>query len=351
MTGAAGFIGAAVTRALRDGAHDVVSCDGYLSHAHGLGVIRDREIRVVDLTDGEALGDLLDGVDVVCHQAAMVGAGVSPQDLPEFARNNVVGTASLLAAMARAGSSSLVLASSMVVYGDGRYTCEEHGEQQPPSRTIEDLDAGRFDLGCPVCDRPMRWRTIPESAALSPKSAYAASKVAQEHFASAWARMSGGRVVALRYHNVYGPGMPAHTPYSGVAAMFRSALAVGRRPRVFEDGAQMRDFIHLDDVVRANLLAVAQVPERPAYIASAYNVCSGHPISIGDVARALSGPLANAPEPLITGEYRPGDVRHIVASPELATAELGFTASIGPDEGLARFASAPLRGSGDVTMP
>jgi dTDP-L-rhamnose 4-epimerase len=351
VTGAAGFIGSAVTDALRREGHDVVGCDRYLSYAHGADVDRDGSITQVDVAVGAGLDDLLTGVDVVCHQAAMVGAGVSPEDLPEFAHNNDVGTASVLAAMSRAGCSAFVMASSMVVYGDGRYACAEHGGQEPPTRTIESLAAGRFEVGCPRCGAPMGWRKIPESARLSPRSGYAASKVAQEHYASSWARLAGGRVLSLRYHNVYGPGMPAHTPYSGVAAMFRSSLAVGDRPRVFEDGRQVRDFVHVDDVARANVLAVAQVRERPASLASAYNVCSGHPISIGDVARALTRHAGHAGEPIISGEYRPGDVRHIVASPERATSELGFTAVMTPEEGLRQFSTAPLRGSSGATRP
>ena len=175
---------------------------------------------------------------------------------------------------------------------------------------------------------------------LDPRSSYAASKVAQENYASAWARQADASVVALRYHNVYGPGMPRDTPYSGVAAMFRSAVERGEPPRVFEDGGQMRDFVHVDDVARANVLAieVAMATERAGL--SAYNVCSGSPVSILEVARLVAG---GASEPTITGEYRLGDVRHIVASPERARAELGFRAQIRPDEGLERFATDPLR--------
>jgi dTDP-L-rhamnose 4-epimerase len=170
---------------------------------------------------------------------------------------------------------------------------------------------------------------------------YAASKVAQEHYAAAWARQTGGSVVAVRYHNVYGPGMPRDTPYSGVAAMFRSAVERGEAPQVFEDGAQMRDFVHVDDVARANLHAMTALQDaRPGRLA-AYNVCSGIPVSIGAVAEAVAG--GGEQRPVVTGEYRLGDVRHIVASPERAKQELGFRAEIGPQEGLARFRTDRLR--------
>ncbi len=156
----------------------------------------------------------------------------------------------------------------------------------------------------------------------------------------AWARQAAGTVIALRYHNVYGPGMPKNTPYSGVAAIFRSALERGEAPRVFEDGGQMRDFVHVDDVARLNVLSMRALVADEGREFAAYNVCSGVPVSILDVARLVTqGGL----EPTITGEYRLGDVRHIVASPERAAAELGFRAEILPEVGLPAFRSAPLR--------
>jgi dTDP-L-rhamnose 4-epimerase len=134
--------------------------------------------------------------------------------------------------------------------------------------------------------------------------------------------------------------MPRDTPYSGVAAIFRSSLERGEAPRVFEDGAQMRDFVHVADVARANLAAIEDVGRRETGAMTAYNVCSGSPVSLLDVARILGGA---GREPVVTGQYRAGDVRHVVASPARATAELGFTAAITPEQGLAEFATAPLR--------
>jgi len=165
--------------------------------------------------------------------------------------------------------------------------------------------------------------------------------VAQEQYAAAWARLEGGRCVAMRYHNVYGPRMPADTPYSGVAAVFRSALERGEPPKVFEDGGQMRDFVHVDDVARANLASVLRVAEHPVGV-TAYNVCSGRPRSIGQVAAALADAVGGA-RPEVTGEHRPADVRHVVASPDAAVEGLGFTAEIAPEDGLRGFADAPLR--------
>lgn len=352
MTGAAGFIGSAVTAALRAGGHDVIGLDAFIPQAHGDERPTDSELSCIDVRDGPSIELLLPGIDVVCHQAAMVGAGVTAADLPRFAAHNVLGTASLLAAMAAQRVGRLVLASSMVVYGDGRYACPDHGDQAATTRSVESLRTGRFDVGCPRCAKPMGWRAVDESAVLSPRSGYAASKVAQEHFVAAWARQTGGTAIALRYHNVYGPGMPADTPYSGVAALFRSALERGEAPRVFEDGAQMRDFVHVHDVAAANVVAVGAVTARPRGSVSAYNVCSGSPISIADVARLVGHGVEGPPvEAQVTGEFRLGDVRHVVASPARAARELGFDAVVEPAAGLRRFAREPLRHRGPPTSP
>ncbi|OIN80339.1 NAD-dependent epimerase/dehydratase family protein [Mycobacterium malmoense] len=344
LTGAAGFIGSRVHAALRAGGHDVVAVDALLPAAHGPNPLLPKGCRKVDVRDGDALDPLLDGVDVVCHQAAMVGAGVDAADAPAYGGHNDFGTAVLLARMFAAGVRRLVLASSMVVYGQGRYACPDHGPVDPRPRRRADLDAGAFEHRCPFCGLDVTWLPVGEDAALRPRSLYAASKTAQEHYALAWSEATGGSVVALRYHNVYGPGMPRDTPYSGVAAIFRSALEKGEPPRVFEDGGQMRDFVHVDDVAAANLAAVSAVSSAAERVGfSAFNVCSGRPISILEVATALCDARDGSAAPVITGQYRGGDVRHIVADPTRAAEALGFRAAVDPREGLREFAFSPLR--------
>jgi dTDP-L-rhamnose 4-epimerase len=313
--------------------------DAMLSAAHGDVVKPPEGVLEVDVRDASGLASLMPGVDVVCHQAAVVGAGIDATDAPSYGSHNDYGTTVLLAEMFAAGCSRLVLASSMVVYGQGRYECPVHGIVEPLPRTKSDLDNGVFEHRCPLGLEPLEWRLVAEDAPLRPRSLYAASKTAQEHYALAWAEATGGSVTALRYHNVYGPNMPRDTPYSGVAAIFRSSIEKGEAPRVFEDGGQMRDFVHVDDVAAAN---VAAVDAEPASF-EAFNVCSGRPISIIDVAKRLSD-VRDGPEPVVTGEYRSGDVRHIVADPSEAADRLGFRATIGPEDGLAEFAFAPLRG-------
>ncbi|GAA1685203.1 UDP-glucose 4-epimerase [Mycolicibacterium murale] len=337
LTGAAGFIGTQIAAALRANGHEVVGLDVLLPAAHHDAVLPEGVVRG-DVAAPDIVAHLLDGVDVVCHQAAMVGAGVNAADAPAYGRHNDYATTVLLAQMYAAGVSRLVLASSMVVYGQGGFECPKHGTVDPLPRRRADLDAGMFEHRCPLGDEPVHWTLVDEDAPLKPRSLYAASKTAQEHYALAWAEASGGSVTALRYHNVYGAGMPRDTPYSGVAAIFRSALEKGQAPKVFEDGGQMRDFVHVSDVAAANVAAV----ESPAQGFLAANVCSGQPISILDVAGIVCE-ARGGPAPEVTGQYRSGDVRHIVASPEGAAASLGFRASVSPQEGLRDFAFAPLR--------
>ena len=342
VTGGAGFIGGHVLTALADAGHEVRVLDALLPEVHPGGWpahLDPRAERVRgDVRDPPP--GVLDGVDAVCHLAALVGLGLDLQDLPLYVGVNELGTAVLLAAMDRAGVGRLVLSSSMVVYGEGRYRCAEHGVVRPGPRAPADLDAGRWEPPCPHCGRDLARDLVPEDAPMDPRSVYAATKTAQEHLSAAWARQTGGTCVALRYHNVYGPHMPRDTPYAGVASLFRSAVARGEPPRVYEDGAQQRDFVHVRDVAHADVLALDA--GEPGAL-RAYNVASGTPHTIGEVAAAIG---ADGPAPVVTGQYRLGDVRHVVASPERARDELRFSAQVGFDEGMREFVTAPLRGAG-----
>jgi len=325
VTGAAGFIGSHIASTLQEAGHEVRGLDSLTPAVHnGRPSHVASDLVVGDVRDPAAADEALAGVDAVCHQAAMVGLGVDLSDLPMYSDVNVTGTAVLLEAMGRHGIGRLVFASSMVVYGEGAYDCALHGRMRP------------------VCGSSLATATVSEEAPLDPRNAYAASKVAQEHLAASWARLTGGVAVGLRYHNVYGPRMPRDTPYSGVAAIFRSCLENGVPPRVFEDGGQRRDFVHVRDVARANLLALSAVSDRADGTLRCYNVASGEPHTVGEMAGALAGAFGDI-EPVVTGEYRLGDVRHIVASSEGAARDLGFRAQTRFATGIAEFARAPLR--------
>ena len=338
LTGGAGFIGSHIADALAGQGDEPVLLDALLPQAHSGPPASDHEVIVGDVSDPSTVAKLLRGVDAVCHQAAVVGHGLDPSDAPLYAFNNDYGTAVLLAAMHEAGTKKLVLASSMVVYGEGRYECPRHGVVRAAPRKQESIDAGDYEPPCPECGTRLTPLLVPETAPLDPRSTYAAGKLAQEHYAAAWARQTQGRVWALRYHNVYGPRMPRDTPYAGVASLFRSALEHGQAPTVLEDGRQRRDFVHVTDVARANVLALRAEPN----VFTPLNICSGEPHTVGDLATELA--LAcGGPAPRIVGGARSADVRHVVADPTEASKQLGFHATTSFATGVKSFATAPLR--------
>jgi dTDP-L-rhamnose 4-epimerase len=336
LTGGAGFIGRHVLHELLRRGHDVRVLDSLRPDVHGSNNVvsfKNAELIMADVRDGAALDSALRGVEAVVHLAAKVGLGLDVSDLPDYASSNDTGTAELLAAMARNQVKRLTLASSMVVYGEGVGQCWEHGRVRPGPRMETELAAGNFEPPCPICGKPLAAALVDESAALDPRNAYASSKVAQEYYSANWARVTGGSVAALRYHNVYGPGMPRDTPYAGVAAIFTSALRRGEAPRVFEDGRQRRDFIHVRDVATATVIAC----ERHAAGVRAFNVGSGTPRTVGDMAVALAQTL-NGQLPTVTGQFRLGDVRHITADSARLRAELGWYPEVDFSDGMAELA-------------
>jgi dTDP-L-rhamnose 4-epimerase len=344
VTGGAGFIGSHLVDLLVAEGREVRVLDNFHPAAHSRRpdyLNPAAELLEGDLTDPEVAAAAVDGIDAVSHQAAMVGLGLDFTEVGDYVAANDLGTARLLAALAGVDfNGPLVLASSMVVYGEGRYLCPDHGDVRPAPRDPADLEAGRFEPPCPRCGLPLEPASIDEDAPTEPRSVYAATKLHQEHLCGLFARENPGiSVTMLRYHNVYGPRMPRDTPYAGVASIFRSALAGGRPPRVFEDGGQLRDFVHVADIARANVAALGR--RGPA---AAFNVATGNPRSILDVAEFLCEAAGtDAPRPEVTGEFRLGDVRHVFADPALARKELVFAAEVDLAHGMAEFATADLR--------
>ncbi len=378
VTGGAGFIGSAVVDRLLERGHEVVVVDSLRADVHRDGGaaaragLVDRGVGLVelDVRDRAPLTRALRGADAVVHLAAKVGLGVDLSDIDDYVSSNDLGTAVTLRAAADAGVPVVVQASSMVVYGEGRYTCATHGVVPPGPRVVDDLEEGRFEPPCPRCGQALVPGLVDEDARLDPRNTYAATKVSQEHLAAVWARETGGHAVSLRLHNVYGPGMPSNTPYAGVAAIFLSALARGESPRVFEDGGQRRDFVHVGDVATAFVTAFVTAVgaatsatgsatgsasgsasgsaagtsaggtsagggETPYRLGphTALNVGSGVVSTVGDMARALAR-AAGGQDPVVTGGYRLGDVRHITASSERAAQVLGWRAATTLQDGV-----------------
>jgi dTDP-L-rhamnose 4-epimerase len=325
VTGGAGFVGSHVVDLLVEAGHQVTVLDRAPRPRwanEGASYVR------ADVRHQATWDDALARpFDAVFHQAARVGLGTDFADVTSYADDNDMGTAAMVAGLHRTGfGGRVVLASSMVVYGEGRYRCAAHGSVRAAPRLPARLDARQFEPPCPRCGGDLVAEAVTEDAPIDPRNVYAATKVHQEHLVAAYVRECGATAVALRYHNVYGPRMPRDTPYAGVASLFASSLAAGRPPRVYEDGRQTRDFVHVTDVARANVAAAgAQVDE--GFLA--VNVCSGTPRTVGQLAGALWEAAGCRPEsrPVVTGAWRAGDVRHVFASPELAARRLGFRAA------------------------
>ena len=250
VTGGAGFIGSHIADLLAADGHEPVVLDPLLPPAHLVTA-------AVGIWSELIHADIRDRIHR--DRVGRRGRGVPPGGHGRPRRRRAdprptpasdLGTAVLLAAMYGAGVGRLVLARSMVVYGEGRYSCA--GTRRRTSGPARARGHRRREIrtACPVCGRDLCPALVPEDAPLDPRNTYAASKLAQEHLAAAWARQTGGSVWSLRYHNVYGARMPSDTPYAGVASMFRSALERGEAPRVFEDGRQRRDFIHVSESPR-----------------------------------------------------------------------------------------------------
>jgi dTDP-L-rhamnose 4-epimerase len=352
VTGGAGFIGSHIVDALIGQGHDVVILDNLDPAAHGERpdyLNAAAQFHEADCRDIEAWRSALIGVDVVCHQAGKVGLGVDFGDVDGYADHNDMGFAYGLRAMHEADfGGRIVLASSMVVYGEGRYRCAVHSVVTPAPRRVGDLDAGRFEPPCPLCGDELVSEEIPESAVLEPRNVYAATKLHQEHLLWAFAREHRVTVAALRYHNVYGGRMPFGTPYAGVASIFRSALEKGVAPKVTEDGQQRRNFVHVRDVAAANLAAMAVADDVLLGCGvSAFNIASTKSRTVGEMAAALAtafgSQLGDDLWPLTTGAYRLGDVRHVYAATGRAAELLGYQSSIDFDAGMREFAVAPLR--------
>jgi dTDP-L-rhamnose 4-epimerase len=336
LTGGAGFIGRHVHDELLRRGHEVRVLDSLRPDVHGTSPDIPAELVRGDVRDPAAVDGALAGMDGVIHLAAKVGLGVDTQDMPDYVDTNLHGTACLLAAMQRAGLTRFVQASSMVVYGEGLGLCSQHGPVTPAPRRTEALAAGRFEPDCPYCGNSLSPQLVDEQAPIDPRNIYAVTKAGQEQIARSWARATGGSATSLRYHNVYGPGMPRNTPYAGVAAIFLSNLRNGAAPRVFEDGGQRRDFVSVRDVATATVLALESRPAAPGSVA-AFNVGSGTPRTVGDLAAALAR-VTGGPAPQVTGEFRLGDVRHITADSAAARAHLGWEPVVPFESGVAELA-------------
>ena len=337
VTGGAGFIGSHLVDALVEKGHRVRVLDALVSQVHGENAApaylnSEAEFIAGDVCDREVVDRALEGIDIVFHEAAEVGVGQSMYEIQRYVRANDLGTAVLLEAILarRPQIKKIVVASSMSIYGEGAYTCESCGPMAPQIRPVSQLLERRWEVECPKCGKNLSPAPTTEEKPLFPTSVYAVTKQDQEQFCLAVGRSYGIPAVALRYFNVYGTRQALSNPYTGVCAIFSARLLNGNRPLIFEDGEQTRDFVHVSDIVQANLLALET--DRADY--QAINVGTGRSTSIRMVSRLLAEGLGLDLEPEIVSKYREGDIRHCVSDISKAKSLLGYEPQVALERGI-----------------
>jgi dTDP-L-rhamnose 4-epimerase len=343
ITGGAGFIGSHLADRLLALGYRVRVLDSLIKQVHPTGrrpayLTKDVELSVADVRDAAAVSAALDGVDYVFHLAALVGVGQSMYRIADYTDVNVRGTAVLLEQLAQHRPAKLVVASSMSVYGEGACRNEAGELVQPAPRSLERLKRGDWELRDEAGDLLVPVPTTEEKPPVL-ESIYALTKFDQERLCLITGRAYGIPTVALRFFNVYGPRQALSNPYTGVLAIFSSRLLNDRPPMLFEDGRQRRDFVSVHDVVNACVLALRSEKAD----SMVFNVGSGRPRSVLEVAASIAGALDKRIEPEVTGKYRVGDIRHCFADIERAHGVLGYQPSVDFARGIAELASY-LRG-------
>jgi dTDP-L-rhamnose 4-epimerase len=340
ITGGAGFIGSHLADALLRRGHAVRALDNLSPQVHGADATRpaylDADVELVrgDVRDGDAVRRALHDVDAVYHFAAAVGVGQSMYEIDHYTSVNNHGTATLLQALIERPVQRLIVASSMSLYGEGLYRAPDGSTHPGTERPLDQLKAAdwevRNEAGEVLAPIP-----TPETKPASLSSVYALSKFDQERLCLLIGRAYGIPAVALRFFNVFGTRQSLSNPYTGVLAIFASRLLNDRAPLIFEDGRQRRDFVSVQDIAQACVLAL----DTPAAAGRAFNVGSGQAYTIGEVAQMLAAILGKRIEPEICGKYRVGDIRHCFADIGAARRELGYAPRVTLEEGLVELAA------------
>lgn len=312
VTGGAGFVGSHLVDALVARGHDVTVYDSFVPQVHGRErpdyLNKEAQIIKGDVRDREALKKAVKTSEIIFHEASSVGVGQSMYEVSNYVDANTQGTATLLDILVceKTKVKKVVVASSMSIYGEGSYLCSKCGKIPPPSRPESQLKEMKWEMRCPACRLPVRAIPTEESKALSPTSIYAMTKRHQEEMSLLIGKTYHLPVVALRYFNIYGPRQALSNPYTGVCAIFSSRIKNNHSPLIYEDGLQSRDFVHVEDIVQANLLAM----DNPKTDYKAFNVGSGKAVSILEIANTLIHLYQKELSPQIVGKYRTGDIRH-----------------------------------------
>jgi dTDP-L-rhamnose 4-epimerase len=342
ITGGAGFIGTRLARALLLEGDSVTILDNFSQQIHGsntqLSPDLQSSVRLIrgDVRDESIWASALPGHQVVVHLAAETGTGQSMYEVAKYEQVNLAGTSllyDLLAKQPRHGVERIVVASSRAIYGEGAYACPAHGLVFPQPRSSADKKVGFFDPLCPVCVAPCVSVPTPETAPLQPSSFYGLTKQVQEQMTLLFGQVLGIPSVAMRYQNVYGPGQSLKNPYTGILAIFSNLARLGADINIFEDGEESRDFVYIDDVVRATLAAI----HSPDPTCFAVNIGSGERTTVMQVAQSINRYFGERSNIHISGAFREGDIRHGLADLTCAQAMLAYQPSVQFQHGLDNF--------------
>lgn len=338
ITGGAGFIGSRLAEALHGRGHEVTILDSLTPQIHGEnadfpeGLTRVARCIRGDVRNIPEVEAVLDGMDCVVHYAAETGMGQSQYEIHRYFDVNVGGTAALLQAIANRQHKvkRLILSSSARIYGEGPFLCPEHGRLIPQTRPLEQMAREDWEMRCPLCGVEMVPAPCLEDDEPSPGSMYAVTKVSQEQMISLFSRLYGVEAVIFRYQNVYGAGQALRNPYTGVVSVFCNRLRNNLAPEIYEDGVESRDFVYVTDIVAATVQGI----ERPGLGGEVINVGSGDRASILRMARAVVKSFGSSLEPVLSGRYRSGEVRHMVADISKARNLLGYEPQVDLEQGI-----------------
>ncbi len=342
ITGGAGFIGTHLTRHLLEAGHEITVLDNFSPQIHAgrteLAPDLRAHVRLIvgDISDASLLGSALAEAECVVHLAAETGTGQSMYEVSRYERTNLAGTALIYDCLTKARARKvqrMVVASSRAIYGEGAYRCEVHGTVYPLPRSSEEKQASLFDPVCPICGAACTTAPTPESAPLRPTSFYGLTKQVQEQTVLLFGKVLGIPSLALRYQNVYGPGQSLDNPYTGILAIFSNLARTGKPIQIFEDGLESRDFVYVEDVVRATAAGLS--PDAKG--CEAINIGSNERTSVMTVATEINAFFGSASEIKVTGAFREGDIRHGMADLSKAQNLLGYQPMWKFADGLRRF--------------
>ena len=343
ITGGAGFIGSNLTKKLVSKGYCITILDNLSKQIHGkdqkselYNSIKEISTFILgDVCNEEDWKKALKGQDAVIHLASETGTGQSMYEISRYNDVNILGTSHLLDFLANNKNSlkKLIIASSRSIYGEGKYKCENHGIVYPNERAVSNMMKGKFDLFCDVCGGELDLMPTDENSKIHPSSIYGITKQQQEQMILLMGKSLGIPAVALRYQNVYGPGQSLSNPYTGILSIFSTRMSNGNDIDIYEDGEESRDFVFIDDVVEATILAL----EKEEANHQIFNVGSGEATTVIQVANSLKSLYNSNANISIGGSFRSGDIRHNYADLNKIKNLLGFTAKFDFQTGISRF--------------